>query len=347
MKTLEILNRGIETVPVATAWYLADIGEARGREDLFTAQSPQKLKALREHALVESAVSSNRIEGVTVNRNRVGTIVFGKPLLRDRAEEEVRGYRDALDLIDRSADSLGITAKTILILHRTIRNGSWDAGRYKEEDADIIERSPDGRVRVRFRPVAAEDTRRVLADTIRLHRRCLKTGDVHPLVVTAAVNLDFLCIHPFRDGNGRVSRLLLLLGLYRLGYGVGRYTSLERLIEENKERYYETLETSSRGWHEGEHNPWPYVNYLLFILKTAYSEFEERVGQVKSPRGAKTRMVRDAIRKEEGPFTLAELEQACPGVSRDMIRRVLREERKAGRVECRGRGPGAEWVKKG
>src|SRR5215210_390835 len=176
--------------------------------------------------------------------------------------------------------------------------------------------------------------------------RCLQERCVHPLISLAAFNMDFLCIHPFRDGNGRVSRLLLLLGCYQLGYEAGRYISLERLIEENKERYYETLELSSQGWHEGKHDPWPLINFLLYILKLAYGEFESRIGQTASPKGAKTKMVEAAVESLKEPFTIGDLERACPGVSRDMVRRVLRQLKEAGRVEPLGRGPGAQWRKK-
>jgi len=138
-----------------------------------------------------------------------------------------------------------------------------------------------------------------------------------PLIALAAFDLDFLCIRPFRDGNERVSRLLLLLQCCQLGYDIGRYISIERLIEENKERYYETLEHSSVGWHEGKHDPWPYINYLLFIIKSAYKEFESRLGQIKSPRGAKTQMIEAAVGRFQGSFTLSKIENACPGVSRD------------------------------
>ena len=186
-----------------------------------------------------------------------------------------------------------------------------------------------------------------MRELIELWNRSLDERWVHPLIGLAAFNLDFLCIHPFRDGNGRVSRLLLLLQCYHLGYEVGRYISLERLIEQNKERYYETLEQSSLRWQEGKHDPWPYMNYVLFILKTAYREFEERVGQTKSPRGAKTDLIESTVNALSGEFTLADLERACPGVSRDMVRRVLRDLQKAGKVECLGRGPGAAWRKKG
>ena len=171
---------------------------------------------------------------------------------------------------------------------------------------------------------------------------CLRERSVHPLIALGAFNLDFLCIHPFRDGNGRVSRLLLLLQCYHLGYDVGRYISLERLIEQNKSRYYETLEQSSQRWHEGRHDPWPYINYLLFILKSAYREFVERVGQVQAPRGSKTEQVLAALGTLPIEFTLRQLEEACPGVSRDMVRRVLRAQ-SGDSIECIGRGPGARW----
>lgn len=158
--------------------------------------------------------------------------------------------------------------------------------------------------------------------------------------------MDFLSVHPFRDGNGRTSRLLLLLQCYHLGFEVGRYISLERLIEENKERSYETLEVGSQGWHEGRHDPWPHIGFILFILKEAYRELEERVGQLKSPRGAKTQLIKSAVNAFSGEFTVAELERACPGGSRDMLRRVLGQLREAGEFECHGRGLAARWRKK-
>src|SRR2546422_8033030 len=268
MMTLRQLADKPKTIPLTTSWYLSDLSEARGKQELYTKQSPQKLKVLREHALIESAISSNRIEGVTVDQARIGTVVFGKSRLRDRDEEEVRGYRDALRLIHEQGAGLPISEETILRLHRMSHAGGGDAGQYKEKNSDIIEKLLDGRVRVRFKTVAAADAPAFTREMVELWRDCLRERWVPPPIALAAMNLDFLCIHPFRDGNGRVSRLLMLLQSYHLGFEVGRYISLERLMEQNKERYYETLELSSQGWHEGKHNPWPYVNYLLFILKT-------------------------------------------------------------------------------
>lgn len=347
MLTLGRLADEISSIPTATSWYLTDLGESLGKQELFTKQSPQKLKVLREHALVESAVSSNRIEGVEIDRSRIGTVLFGKPPFRDRNEEEVAGYRQALAWIHGDARTIPVDTQTVLELHALSRGRVGDAGRFKERDGDIIERYPDGRERVRFKTVSASETPAAISELIGLWDRCLEERWMPPLVSLAAFNLDFLCIHPFRDGNGRVSRLLLLLQCYHLGYEVGRFVSLERLIEQNKDGYYEALERSSLAWHEGRNDPWPYVNYLLYILKAAYKEFEKRVGETASPRGAKTELIRKAVSAEEGEFTLADIEHACPGVSRDMIRRVLRSMRESDLVECLGRGPGATWRKRG
>jgi len=347
MKTLRIFSRKFESVPASTAWYLAELGESRGKQELFTRQSQQRLKTLREHALIESAVSSNRIEGVNVDPSRVATLVFGKPPLRDRDEEEVRGYRQALELIHEQGEGLSVSEETILKFHRLTRGDIWDAGKYKEKDVDIIETYPDGRSRVRFKTVTAADTPACMKELVELYEDAVKERKIPPLVLLAAFNLDFLCIHPFRDGNGRVSRLLLLLQCYHLGYEVGRYISLERLIEQNKQRYYETLEQSSYGWHEDRHDPWPYINFILFIIKAAYKEFEERLGQLQSPKGEKTGLVLYAIDRTLGPFRIADLQNECPNVSLDMIRRVLKNLRARKQVECLGRGQNAQWRKTG
>jgi Fic family protein len=343
MMTLRMLASPPKSLPTATIWYLTDLAEARGKQELFTRQSPQKLKALREHAMIESAVSSNRIEGIEIDAKRVRTVVFGKPALRDRSEEEVAGYRDALKLIHENVAKLAVSEKTILRLHGLSRGEVWDAGQYKAKDVDIIETYGDGRSRIRFKTVPAKRTPVAMAELISLWESASIERPVPPLIALGAFNLDFLCIHPFRDGNGRGSRLLLLLTCYHLGFEVGRYISLERLIEENKERYYETLEQSSRGWHDGKHDPWPYINYLLYILKTAYAEFERRVGQMASPKGAKSELVLSAIQAQTGEFRIMDIERVCPGVGREWIRTLLADLRRKGEVACRGRGPAARW----
>ena len=280
-----------------------------------------------------------------VEAARVGTVVFGKALPRDRNEEEVRGYRKALDLIHSQGTALSISEETIRRLHFLSRGGLGDAGEYKEKENDVIEVFPDGRREVRFRTVRAAETPVSVRELVERWYEVQKSRTIHPLIALGAFNLDFLCIHPFRDGNGRVSRPLLLLHCYHLGLEVGRYISLERLIEQNKERYYETLKLSSQAWQEGRHDPWAYMNYLLYTLIEAYREFEGRVGRTVSARGEKRAMVADAIERTAGSFSVADLQRECPNVSLDMIRRVLKDLKAAGKVACLGRGRNALWRK--
>jgi Fic family protein len=347
MMTLRLLAAEPPTLPMRTTWYLTDLAQALGKQELFTRQSPQKLKVLREHALIESAISSNRIEGVEVDKSRITTLIFGKAALRDRDEEEVRGYRDALRLIHERGAKLPISEGTIKKLHGLSRGEIWDAGKYKKEDVEIIQTFADGCSRVRFKTVGPEETPAAMAEMIELWQRGIREKWVHPFVLAAALNLDFLCIHPFRDGNGRASRLLFLLACYHCGLEVGRYISLERLIEQNKERYYEVLEQSSQGWHEGKHDPWPTINFLLYILTEASKEFERRLGDVKNIPGEKTALVIAAIQNQIGSFGVADLQNACPGVSVDLIRRVLSQLRREEKVRCLSRGRTSQWERLG
>lgn len=335
------------SLPVGTVWLLTDIAEAKGRQELYARQAPQVLNALRETAIVQSVESSNRIEGVTVQRERLRPLVVGRARPRDRSEEDIQGYRRALDLIHTRARDLSVTPDTLRRLHRIAQQGAADAGEWKQIENEIVEYRQGAPPIVRFRPVSVAETPAAIEELCLSYRHALAQESVPPLVAVGALVVDFLCIHPFRDGNGRVARVLTLLALYHHGYEVGRYISLERLVEESKDEYYETLFRSSQGWHEGQHDLLPWLNYFLTILRRAYREFEERVGQIKSPRGAKTALVEAAVEAFPGEFTLADIERACPGVSRDMIRRVLRHLRRAGRVGCLGRGPGAPWRRRG
>lgn len=331
------------SLPVSSVWLLTDVAEAKGRQDLYLRQSPQLLRALRETALVQSVESSNRIEGITVSPERLRPLVVHNAQPRDRSEEEILGYRRALDRIHTGAEEMAITPELLRNLHFTIQEGSGDAGQWKQVDNEIVELREGAAPVVRFRPVSVAETPAAIEELCLVYRHAVNQGTVPPLLAVAALVFDFLCIHPFRDGNGRVSRLLTLLALYQHGYQVGRYVSLERLVEESREEYYDVLRRSSEGWHEGRHDLLPWFNYFLVILKRACREFEERAGQVRSPRGAKTSLVEAAVASFPGRFTLGDLEKAAPGVSRDMVRRVLRDLQKKGGVECLGRGRGAAW----
>jgi Fic family protein len=345
--TLSILLNEIKSIPASVTWYLADISEAKGKQDLYIKQSPQRLKVLREHALIESAVSSNRIEGVEIDKSRIGTVLFGKPVLHDRNEEEMRGYRDALRWIHDNHQNINITENTIKKLHTLTKGEIWDAGKHKEKDSDIIERLPDGNTKIRFKTVLAAKTNDMMSSLIQAYNDCIKTGKVNPVIVALAFNFDFLCIHPFRDGNGRVSRLLLLLTLYYNGFQVGKYISLEKLIEENKERYYETLKISSEGWYEQKHDYWVYINFILFILKSAYTAFSSRLENIPHFTGSKTNFVITRIKSFSGLFTMNELIDKCPAISKDLIRKVVKDLQKKGILVSLGHGPGAKWKKKG
>jgi len=343
MKTLQAFQRNPPQIPTTTVWLLSDLAEYRGKQELFSRQSPQKLEMLREHALIESAISSNRIEGIEIAGNRVGTVVFGEGLLHDRNEEEVRGYQKALGWIHGNWERIPYSVETILNLHALSLPDIWDSGKFKQDDGEIIEKHADGRVTLRFKPLSASETPAAMKQIEVGTEFLLRNKEVPPLLVWAAQNLDFLCVHPFRDGNGRVSRLLLLLMLYHLGFTAGRYISLERIIEQSKERYYETLKISSQSWHEGKHNPWPYINYLLYSLKALYQEFEDRFEHGSITVGEKTDAIRRAILGSQAPFHILELHRQCPKASLDLIRKVLKDMKKEQVIECIGRGKYAKW----
>jgi Fic family protein len=182
-------------------------------------------------------------------------------------------------------------------------------------------------------------------DLTELYRLAVNDLNKAPLMVIPLAILDFLCIHPFRDGNGRVARLLTLLLLYHFDFEVGRYISLERIFEESKKEYYDTLEASSHGWHEGKHDVFPWMSYFWGVLLRAYNEFEDRVGNIRTGKGAKTDQIRAYVMRTIGPFAISEVEQHLPGISREMIRLVLGQMRDLGQAKLLGRGRGAKWIK--
>jgi Fic family protein len=323
---------------------LRSLGEYRGKQQLYVAQSPETLKGLRQIATVESTESSNRLEGVVVPPSRLKSLVIRNTAPKNRSEQEIAGYRDALTLIHESAVHMPFNEGVMLQLHTMLyRYMPQPGGRWKATNNDIIERHPDGTSRVRFQPVAAHLTSIAVADLTRCYAAAVDQHLADPLVLVPLAILDFLCIHPFPDGNGRMSRLLTLLLLYRFDYAVGRYISLERIFEETKESYYETLEASSRGWHQGQHDVKPWLDYFWGALLRAYREFEDRVGTIEQGRGSKGERVRAEVLGRSQPFSISEIEEACPGVSRDMVRLVLRGMKSEGLIESTGKGRGAKW----
>ncbi|KJJ84012.1 cell division protein Fic [Candidatus Omnitrophus magneticus] len=330
-------------LPLSAVWLTNSISEYKGKQDIYTKQTPQVLKTLFETALIESAESSNRIEGVTIDRARLKPLLIGHSRPRDRSEEEVAGYRKALDLIHKKYKSISITPEIIQEFHSLCRNESWDAGKWKEKDNDIIRKNPDGRVEVIFRPVSAAKTPEMMEQLCLSYEYSISQLKYPDLYAVACLVLDFLSIHPFRDGNGRVSRLLTLLALYQHGFMVGKYISIERIIENSKETYYENLNKSSQKWHDARHDVIPWLNYFLGTVLTAYKEFEIRARNINSLRGTKKELVIQVINSQHGEFTISDIERACPSVSRVMIKKVLLQMHKARKIKGIGIGQSARW----
>ena len=264
---------------------------------------------------------------------------------QDRPEQEIAGYRDALELVHESAEYMAFSRMSIKQMHSTMYRYMPDTGgQWKTRDNKIIEITDKGH-EVRFEPVSAKKTPEAVETLARNFDQAINQHQQEPLIVIPLAILDFLCIHPFTDGNGRVSRLLTLLLLYHFNYQVGRYISLERIIEESKTTYYQTLKQSSQGWHDGKHDPHPWMNYFWGVLLRAYQEFEDRVGEIRTKRLSKTEQVRMAVERRIGLFAISDIESDCPKVSRDMIRIVLRDLRDEGVIVVRGLGRGAKWIR--
>jgi Fic family protein len=322
------------------------IGEFKGKQTLFAQQSPERLQQLRQVAMIQSTESSNRIEGVIAPQRRIEALVAQKTTPENRSEQEIAGYRDVLASIHANADRLYFTPGLIQQFHRDLYQFQPGAGgQWKMADNQIEETAADGTVRVRFTPVAAYLTPMAMQDLHQLFNRRWDEESFELLLLIPAYVLDFLCVHPFRDGNGRMARLLTLLLLHRAGYEVGRYISLERLFEQTKESYYDTLYQSSQGWHESEHSLLPWWEYFTGVILAAYREFESRVGVVTTGKGAKREQVLETIARLPDRFKVGEIIRACPGVSQPTIRRVLDELRESGRVRCIQKGKDAQWEK--
>ena len=324
------------------------IGEYRGRQSLYQEQSPEVLETLRRVAMVQSVESSNRIEGVTVAADRLEAIVARKTTPKGRSELEVAGYRDVLADIHANANRMVTGPDLLLSFHGQMYARTPDkGGRWKEKDNAILEVGPNGQQFIRFRPVSAIATPEFIKRLCMLYHQATDRREAEPLLLIASFIFDFECIHPFWDGNGRIGRLLTLMLLYQAGYEVGRYISLERIVEESKETYYEVLLKSSHGWHEAKHDLRPWWNYFLGTLIAADREFEERVGTITTAKGAKREMVQQAVKRLPDRFRIAELQRVCPGVSYPTLKRALEELKRQKKVRCLGKGRDAQWERIG
>jgi Fic family protein len=333
-------------VPLATAWLLGECMQARGKQEMWMHQHPEVLQALRQQAVVQSVESSNRIEGVSIAADRLRPVVLGKARPRDRSEEELAGYRKALDWIFSRKRRMAFKPEVVLKLHSLAQGGlSSDAGCWKTRNNQIIEILPNNERRVRFVPTSARNTPKAMQALCEDYRRVRRNEQIPALIATATSVFDLLCIHPFRDGNGRVSRLVTTFLLIQEGFSVCRFVSLERIVEQRKEEYYQVLEQCSKGWHQGRNDIIAWWNFFLSMLRSAYSELAKNVEGValKAPKGD---MVRRVINDQVGPFALSEIAAMVPGVSLGLVKRILAAMKKEGALTVAGRGRGAVWEMK-
>ncbi len=324
---------------------ISSISEYKGKEALYRKQGVDVLDRLLEIAKIQSAESSNRIEGIVVSHERAEALVLKKSRPRDRSEEEFTGYKDVLELIHDNHEGMDLSVNLILMLHSRLYRRVEEkniGGDFKRSENEIVEKHADGTVHVRFKPVSAFDTPNAMDQLVKNYLYHSRERDVEPLVLIALFILDFLCIHPFMDGNGRMSRLLTLLLLYQSDYQVGKYISIERIIEAEKEGYYQTLHTASQQWHQSQHDVVPWLEYFCSILNHAYIEFESRVG-VFNAAETKTERIRYIIDRFNRAFSANELHAKCPEASLDLIRKALKDLQASGIVRCTGRGPGTKW----
>lgn len=304
---------------------LTQIHEYKGEQTLFIEAKEDSLSQLVEIAKIQSTEYSNKIEGIYTSDDRLKALVKDKTRPRTRNEQEIAGYRDVLNTIHENHDYIPVKAPVILQLHRDLYKfeGYDIGGKYKTADNVIEEEDCDGNKTIRFKPVAAWETAPAMDVLCMTFDQAIATGQIDPLLLIPMFILDFLCIHPFNDGNGRMSRLLTLLLLYRAGYIVGKYISIEKLIEDTKVSYYECLQGSSIGWHEEKNDYEPFVKYMLGIILGAYREFSSRVRLLTIVGMSKPDRVREIIKNTLGTITKSEIVKKCPDISQITVQRAL------------------------
>lgn len=325
---------------------LTQIHEFRGEQARLMAAKEDMLTQLVEIAKIQSTEASNKIEGICTSDERLKKIVREKTMPRTRSEKEIAGYRDVLAAIHESHDYIPLRPSVILQLHRDLYkySGLTIGGRYKDADNVIEEIDAAGNKTVRLQPVPAWETSEAMDRLCAAYDEALRDPALDPLLLMPMFILDFLCIHPFNDGNGRISRLLTLLLLYRAGYAVGRYISIERLIETSKETYYEALQESSIRWHEEANDYVPFVRYMLGVAATAYREFDHRARLLTDPELSKPDRVREVIKGTLGKITKAQIMEKCPDIAQITVQRALNELVKSGQVTKLGGGRYTSYI---
>lgn len=326
--------------------YIAAIYKEVGKQELYLKQRPGQLEKLVEIAKVQSTEASNAIEGIVTTNTRIKQLVEEKTTPKNRAEEEIAGYRDVLNIIHESFDAIPLTQNFILQLHKIMYSHMNNpmAGRTKNVQNYISATHFDGKVEVLFTPIDPFETPAALDKICEEYNRVIGNNELEPLIAIPVFIHDFLCIHPFNDGNGRMSRLLTTLLLYRNGFYVGKYISLEAKIAKHKDLYYDALNASQEGWLDGNDNPVPFIKYLLSTILAAYKDFEDRFKIVEEKLPA-IDMVRKAANNKIGWFTKQDIRELCPSLSISSIEGALRRLIELGELRREGNGKNNRYVR--
>ena len=325
---------------------ISKIYEYKGKQELYVANFSDVLDKMVELAKIQSTKSSNAIEGISTNDTRLEELMNKKSEPRNRNEEEIYGYREVLEIIHGNYESIEFTKNNILILHNRLYSYSGEShkGKFKTMDNSIVEVNSLGEKKIRFQPVTAFETEIYVDKMIEAYNEAIIL-EIPPLLLIPTVIHDFLCIHPFADGNGRMSRLLTLLLLYKNGFFVGKYISLEMIIEDTKEIYYEELQASSENWHSGTNNELPFIKYMLSVIYKAYSECDERFKLIGEKSLTSAERVMKLFEKTLEPISKSDLVILCPDISQRTIERALKELKDSGLIKQVGSGRSTKYIK--
>ena len=326
--------------------YIAAIYKAAGKQEQYLKQRPEELEKLVEIAKIQSTAASNAIEGILTTSARIKQLVKEKATPRNRDEQEIAGYRDVLNIIHESFDAIPLSRNYILQLHKIMYSHMNNpiAGQTKNVQNYISATYPNGHTEILFTPLAPYETPEALDRICEEYNKVIGNFELEPLIAIPIFIHDFLCIHPFNDGNGRMSRLLTTLLLYRSGFSVGKYISLEAKIEKNKDLYYDALYRSQDGWHEGTEDAIPFVKYILSIILAAYKDFEDRFSIVEEKLPA-IDMVRKATLNKIGRFTKQDIRELCPSLSVSSIEGALRKLSSNGELKREGVGKSTYYMR--
>ncbi|HPR90680.1 MAG TPA: Fic family protein [Synergistaceae bacterium] len=346
MKTFALQASAEKLLSSEIVGMLTAIHEEKGRQALFVEQKQEALSSLLDVAKIQSTESSNRIEGIYTSDRRLAAIVKDKAEPVNRNESEIAGYRDVLATIHENCDHISLTPNVILQLHRDLyRYSSYSTGGvFKNSDNVIQETDASGNAFIRFQPLSAFETPEAMTRLCESYNQAIRDSSADPLLLAFLFVFDFLCIHPFNDGNGRMSRLLTLLLLYRAGYLVGKYISIEMLIEKTKDTYYEALKASSFGWREEQNDYRPFVEYSLGIVLSAYREFSSRIEYLSLKKTTALERVKQIVHDFPGKVTKKEIMVRCPDLSQASVELALGKLVSSGEIQLIGGGRYSGYV---